>query len=115
MLSLLAIVALYGMFGRAEAPVGNDAAPPTSESAQVKALLAEFPGSDEQSVLVVATRDDGGELTDADQTAITGLVPVVSEQTGHDARPRSSAKTARRPSFRCHSPCLPTPARPRTR
>ncbi|WP_441792504.1 MMPL family transporter [Leifsonia sp. YAF41] len=86
-LSLLAIVALYGMFGRAEAPVGNDAAPPTSESAQVKALLAEFPGSDEQSVLVVATRDDGGELTDADQTAITGLVPVVSEQTGHDARP----------------------------
>jgi len=86
-LSLLAIVALYGMFGRATAPVGNDAAPSTSESAQVKALLTQFPGSDQQSILVVTTRDDGAALTDADRTAITNLVPVIGDHTGHDATP----------------------------
>ncbi len=86
-IALLAIVALFGMFGRASAPVGNDAAPLTSESAQVKALLSEFPGNDEQSILVVATRDDQAALTDADRTAIANLVPVLSEHTGHDATP----------------------------
>ena len=88
---LLAFVALFGLFGRADAPSGNDVAPPTSESAQMNALLEEFPDSDEQSVLIVATRDDGAALTDADLTAMTELVPTVDAQTGlESSRPFTS-------------------------
>lgn len=83
----LAFVALFGMFGRASAPAGNDVAPPASESAQAAALLDEFADGDEQSVLVVASRDDGAALTDADLAALGKLAPLVSEQTGHEASP----------------------------
>ncbi|GAB3129053.1 MMPL family transporter [Glaciibacter psychrotolerans] len=86
-LSLLGIVALFGLLSGAQAPAGNDTAPPSSESAQVQAVLSEFPGSDEQSVMVVVTRDDGGALTAADRTSIDALAPVLGSQTGHDASP----------------------------
>ncbi|MBX3100687.1 MAG: MMPL family transporter [Salinibacterium sp.] len=86
-LAVLAFVALFGLFGRADAPVGNDAAPSTSESSQAQALLDKFPGSSEQAVLAVVTRDGGQTLTEADQTAIAGLGSVISDQTGHDATP----------------------------
>lgn len=84
-IAVLAFVTLFGLFGRASAPVGNDAAPPGSESSQVQALLEQFPGSSEQTVLVVATRDDGAVLTEADRSALSGLAPVITEQTGHEA------------------------------
>ncbi len=77
------LVVLFGMFGRAQAPSGNDAAPPTSESAQVQNLLKQFPGHDVQTVIVVATRSDGGVLTSADKAAVGALSPVIAEQTGH--------------------------------
>jgi RND superfamily putative drug exporter len=86
-LALLAFVALFGLFGLAEAPVGNDAAPSTAESSRVKALLEEFPGSSEQTVLAVVTKDDGKALTEADFTSIADLVPVISSQTEHDVTP----------------------------
>lgn len=82
--AVLAFVVLFGVFGRAAAPEGNDAAPPDSESSQVQRLLEQFPGSSEQTVLVVVTRDDGAELTAADVAAVTGLAPSISERTGHD-------------------------------
>ncbi|MGV8911336.1 MAG: MMPL family transporter [Rhodoglobus sp.] len=85
-LSLLAIVALFGLFSGAEAPAGNDAVPSTAESAQVQALLTEFPGSDEQAVLAVVTKENGQKLSDTDLTAITNLVPAISAETGHDVR-----------------------------
>lgn len=81
--ALLAFVALFGAFGRAQAPEGNDAAPPASESSHVQSLLEQFPRSSEQSVLVVVTRTDGAELTVADLSAVTDLAPVITEQTGH--------------------------------
>ncbi|WP_335339015.1 MMPL family transporter [Microterricola viridarii] len=84
-LVLLAIVALFGMLSGAEAPAGVSASPANSESAQVKALSEQFAGSDEGSVLVVATRDDGGTLTDADMAALTALVPGIDSVTGHEA------------------------------
>lgn len=89
---LLAFVALFGLFGSADAPTGNDVAPSGSESAQVDDALNGFPDHDQQSVLIVATRDDGAALTDADLTALTELLPTVDAQTGLEAsRPISSA------------------------
>ena len=75
--SLVMMLALFGLFGSAKAPAGVDPAPPSSESGQVDALLDEFPNADEQSVLVVASRDDGAALSDADLAALDD--PIVSE------------------------------------
>ena len=86
-LAVLAFVALFGLFGRADAPVGNDPAPSSAESSQVQALLDKFPGSSEQAILAVVTRAGGQTLTETDRTAIAELVPVISAQTGHDATP----------------------------
>lgn len=86
-LAILAFVALFGLFSSAKAPAGNDAAPSTSESSQVQVLLDKFPGSSEQAVITVVSRDGGGELTETDLAAIDQLVPVISAQTGHDATP----------------------------
>lgn len=88
---LLAFVALFGLFGRADAPAGNDVAAPASESAQVDEALTQFPNHDQQSVLIVATRDDGAALTDADLAALTELVPTIDAETGLEAsRPFTS-------------------------
>ncbi|MGF2949438.1 MMPL family transporter [Microbacterium alcoholitolerans] len=74
---LLVMVALFGAFGSAKAPAGNAQAPADSESAQASALMDQFPNADRQSVLVVASRDDGTALSDADLTALTDLLPVL--------------------------------------
>lgn len=76
-LVLIAFVALFGIFGSAKAPTLNDAAPAGSESAQVSALLQEFPNADRQSVLVVASRDDGGPLSQAELGELAALLPVL--------------------------------------
>lgn len=85
-LIVLAIVALFGLFNSAQTPPGNSISPGTSESAQVKALADQFPGADEGSVLIVATRDDGAALTEANLAALTGLTPGIDSTTGHQAR-----------------------------
>ena len=56
---LIAMVALFGVFGSAKAPARNAQAPATSEFAVTSELLAQFPNADRQSVLVVASRDGG--------------------------------------------------------
>ncbi|KAM9863842.1 MMPL family transporter [Leucobacter sp. BZR 635] len=75
--ALIAMVALLGAFGSAKAPARNAQAPATSESALTSELLAQFPNADRQSVLVVASRDDGGELTADDTAALEQLLPVL--------------------------------------
>lgn len=90
-IALLAVVALFGLFGRSDAPAGNDVAPPASESAQVDEALQQFPNNDQQSVLIVANRGDGAALTDADLTSLTELIPTIDAETGLDAsRPFAS-------------------------
>lgn len=86
---------LYGVFGRATAPSGNEPAARDAESSRAAGLLAGFPDADEQSVLLVVSRPDGDRLT-ADQIAQTGeLVPVVQEIAGHPASgPMTSADGA---------------------
>lgn len=79
---LLTFVALFGLFSRIDGPTGNETAPPDSESSQVSALLEEFANADEQSVLVVASRADAADLSLADITALTDIVPALDAHTG---------------------------------
>ncbi|MGO2931072.1 MMPL family transporter [Microbacterium sp.] len=79
---LIAFVALFGLFSRIDAPSSNETAPADSESSSVSALLDEFPDADEQSVIVVASRTDAGELTASDIDALGELAPVLDEHTG---------------------------------
>ncbi|MBL3688287.1 MMPL family transporter [Leucobacter zeae] len=78
-LVLLVMTALFGAFGSAEAPAGNAQAPADSESARAAELLDEFPDADRQSVIVVAAREDGAELSRAQVAELEGLLPVIGE------------------------------------
>jgi len=82
-IGLIAMIALFGLFGRAKAPENSAQAPAGAESTQVAELLTQFPDADRQSVLIVASRDDGAELTDADLSSLSALVPVLDD--GSDA------------------------------
>ncbi len=82
---VLVLVALLGAFGRASLDTRAESSPPGSESAAVTALEQRFPAADDQSLLVVAGRDDGRRLTDADLRAVGALVPALAEETGRPA------------------------------
>lgn len=71
------MVALFGVFGSAKAPARNDQAPIGSESTRTSELLSKFPNADRQSVLVVASRDDGAMLSAAQIEELKGLRPVL--------------------------------------
>ena len=89
---LVVFIALFGAFGQATAPAGNDAAPASSESSRASALLAEFPDADEQSVLIVGSRTDGAVLTTEDLALVDALKPRIDAQTGHDASDAMSSE-----------------------
>ncbi|MDQ0095715.1 MMPL family transporter [Paeniglutamicibacter psychrophenolicus] len=84
-LVLLCVVALFGLLRSAEAPASNAISPDTSESAEVNALAEQFPGSDEGSVLIVATHQDGTRLSEADMADLAALAPAIDDTTGHQA------------------------------
>ena len=75
---------LFGVFAGASAPARTGHAPADSESAQADALLAQFPDAEHQSVLIVASRDDAGELTEADLDTLTALTSVVATHAAGD-------------------------------
>ncbi|MGH3688971.1 MAG: MMPL family transporter [Microbacterium sp.] len=84
LIAVVAFTALLGALGRASLPGGNDVAPPDSESARAAVLAEQFPDADEHAVLLVASRDDGTKLDDADVAAISALSADVETQTGHE-------------------------------
>ncbi|WP_328529671.1 MMPL family transporter [Nocardioides sp. NBC_00368] len=73
-LAVVVMGVLFGVLGGAEAPAGSGDAPAGSEATRVGELMKGFPDADRQTVLVVASRTDGGELSAGD---LEGLVPVV--------------------------------------
>jgi RND superfamily putative drug exporter len=75
------MVALFGAFGSAKAPAGNAQAPADSESTRASELMKAFPNADRQSVLVVASRDDGEKLSSADSAELKALLPVLDAHT----------------------------------
>ncbi|WP_061015892.1 MMPL family transporter [Microbacterium sp. CCH5-D1] len=84
LVALVAFTALLGALGRASLPAGNDVAPPDSESARAAVLAAGFEDADEGTVLLVATRDDGAQLGDADLDALSDLAADVRAETGRE-------------------------------
>lgn len=84
-LVLLIMVALFGVFGSAKAPARNDQAPAGAESARTSELMAKFPNADRQSVLVVASRDDGAELSEDEIESLKDLLPVLDAHADADA------------------------------
>ena len=82
--SLLVMALLFGVFGSAQAPALSAQAPSSSESAHAADLLAKFPNADRQSVLVVASRDDGEALDDAQIDELAALLPLLSVGTAGD-------------------------------
>ena len=84
-LVLTIMVVLFGVFGSAKAPALNDQAPAGSESSRVSELMQKFPNAEEQSVLVVASREDGAAFSDADLDALKGLLPVLDGLSDADS------------------------------
>jgi len=84
-LVLLIMVALFGALGSAKAPERNDQAPASAESTQVRDLRETFPDADRQSVLVVASRDDGATLTGAQIEGLAELLPVLDAHAHGDS------------------------------
>lgn len=83
-LVLLIMFLLFGAFGSAKAPAMNAQAPADAESTQVAELLDTFPNADRQSVLVVASRDDGAALSDAQVEHLEKLLPVLDQRADAD-------------------------------
>ena len=77
-IGLVVMGVLFGVFGSAKAPEASEQAPAASESQRAQALLDEFPGADEQSVLIVATARDGGKITDSQKTELKDLAEALS-------------------------------------
>lgn len=77
-IGLVVMGVLFGVFGSAKAPEASEQAPAASESQRAQALLDEFPGADEQSVLIVATARDGGQITDSQKTELKDLAEALS-------------------------------------
>ncbi|WP_156798051.1 MMPL family transporter, partial [Brevibacterium mcbrellneri] len=83
--SLLILVALFGVFGKAKAPVGTNLAPADSESAHAAQLMEKFPEADRGTILVVASRDDGAELTENQLAQLKDLLPVLDNHLGAES------------------------------
>src|SRR5699024_8786884 len=64
--AIIVMLGVFGIFGQADMTTGNDQAPMRSESEQVEDRLEKLPDTAEQSVLLVASRTDGADITDAD-------------------------------------------------
>ncbi len=80
--ALLIMLMLFGVFGGAKAPARTGQAPVGSEATTASELMERFPNSDRQSVLIVASREDGTELTDTDVDGLENLLPVVEARAG---------------------------------
>lgn len=85
-LALLIVTVLFGVFRGAQAPSANGQAPVNSEASQVSDLLATFPNADQQSVLVVASRNDGAELSETDVADLKGLLPVLQSHAAGESQ-----------------------------
>jgi RND superfamily putative drug exporter len=83
LIAVVAFTALLGALGRASVPAGNDVAAPDSESARAAILAAQFADADEHTVLLVAARDDGAQLSTADLDAFGALSADIESETAH--------------------------------
>jgi RND superfamily putative drug exporter len=91
-LVIAAILALGLMGLRGSGPAaGMDALPASAESSRAAAVADQLPDADQQSVMAVVTRADGGKLTSADQEQIVQLRSDLAAATdGRELPPMPS-------------------------
>ncbi|MGD8151153.1 hypothetical protein [Ornithinimicrobium sp. Y1694] len=97
LLSLLVTAGLLGTLRGADVVNDHGAAPVSSESAQVNDLLAQLPDADVQQLVVVVTREDGGQLAEQDLGGLGHLGEGRDAVGPHPqrGRPRRDAPGAR--------------------
>lgn len=94
---------LFGLLSGAGEDRANENAPTDSESTQVETLLKKFPEADKQSVMVVASKDDGSAISSDEQkdlgTLGTTLGDYTDQQssTADDSASGDSGNSAPRP------------------
>ena len=76
---VILVTLLFGLLSGAGEDRANESAPANSESTQAAQLLQKFPDADKQSVMVVATHDDGSVLSDTDQSELGKLSGSLSD------------------------------------
>ena len=76
---VLLVTVLFGLLSGAGEDRPTQSAPPDSESARAEAVLDQFPGANEQSVMVVASRPGGATLSAADRDALGELGSRLGE------------------------------------
>ncbi|GAA1550548.1 MMPL family transporter [Brevibacterium picturae] len=70
---------LFGLLSGAGEDRATESAPADSESTQTAELLQKFPDADTQSVMVVASYDDGSVLSESDQTELGKLSGSITD------------------------------------
>jgi RND superfamily putative drug exporter len=79
------VALLFGLLSGAGEDRANESAPADSESTQAQQILDKFPEADKQSVMVVASNDDGSELSSADQSELKKLGGSLGDAVGDES------------------------------
>ncbi|WP_084342644.1 MMPL family transporter [Janibacter corallicola] len=89
-LAVLVVGLASSLFGSTEAPPRGADFPDTAESAVVADQLESFPGSDTAPVLLVATNDDGSQLTKGDLADLDEMATHLDPATDDPSPARTS-------------------------
>ena len=79
------VALIFGLLSGAGEDRANENAPADSESTQVQQTLDKFPDADRQSVMVVASNDDGSELSADDQAQLKNLGTSLGDSVGDES------------------------------
>ena len=85
LLALLVTVGVMGGLRGAEVAAGHGSAPVDAESSTVAQVVSELPDADVQPLVVVATRADGAQLSEADQGGLAQLAGTLPAAEGQRA------------------------------
>lgn len=95
---------LFGLLSGAGEDRANETAPTDSESTQVDNLMKKFPDADTQSVMVVASKDDGSAISSDEQKDLGKLGTTLGDyadqqksDSGDSANDAGSGNSAARP------------------
>ena len=79
------VALLFGLLSGAGEDRPNETAPADSESTQAQKILDKFPEADKQSVMVVASHEDGSELSADDQAQLKKLGTSLGDSVGDES------------------------------
>ncbi|WP_350269710.1 MMPL family transporter [Brevibacterium sp. CBA3109] len=88
---VILVTLLFGLLSGAGEDRANESAPADAESTQVDQLLKKFPGANKQSVMVVASHDDGSKLSSSEQTDLGKLGGSLGDYIDSSGSSDSSA------------------------